>query len=227
MSVILSLETATSVCSVSLHRKGVLCSEVSLFVGQSHSVMLHPMIDQVLTFSQESFASLSAVAISKGPGSYTGLRIGTSTAKGLCYALDLPLLAVNTLEAMARAMQAWQSRPIWLCPMIDARRMEVYCALYDENGQCISPTEARIIDESSFEEYLFRQDILFFGDGAAKCQPHLSHQPRAHFQKDFYPQARAVGQLAEAQWQAGEFMDVAYFEPYYLKDFINQATLKN
>ena len=163
---------------------------------------------------------LDAVAISKGPGSYTGLRIGTSTAKGICYALDLKLIAVNTLEAMAHGLLAMRTNNDLVCPMIDARRMEVYCLVMEADGTIIEPTQAKIIDESSFESLLKSRRITFFGNGASKCSDELSHNENALFVNEIHPNAEHIGSVAANYYEQNQFEDVAYFEPFYLKDFI-------
>lgn len=225
MSLILSLETATTVCGVALHQAGQLLASATLCQSQSHSVQLNQMVEDVLQRSGHHLSHLSGVAVSMGPGSYTGLRIGVATAKGLCYAGDLPLLAVNTLAAMTWGLCRTNPQPLWYCPMLDARRMEVYCAIYDEKLQEIEPTQAKIIDEQAFIEHLADHNILFFGDGAAKCKPLLSNQPRAFFVEDVVPSVEAVGQLAYKRFTQQQFEDVAYFEPFYLKDFISTSWL--
>ncbi len=220
MTLILSIETSTPVCSVALHQSGNLLAQSSLMLRQSHSVMLTSLLKQITEQSGYSLHDLDAIALAKGPGSYTGLRIGTATAKGLCFALEKPLLAVNTLEAMAEALRPFNDQPALLCPMLDARRMEVYCAIYDAALNVLQATEAKIIDEQSFQDLLEKQVILFFGDGAQKCESVLAHQANARFIKPFYPSATSVGRLAFARFQAQKFEDLAYFEPFYLKDFI-------
>lgn len=164
---------------------------------------------------------LAAVAVSMGPGSYTGLRIGVSTAKGLCYALDIPLIAINTLEAMANGFKA--SHPgdsAFFCPMIDARRMEVYTAVYNHQLEEILPVAARIIDAESFAGLLENQEIIFFGDGAMKCSDVLAGNPNARFSPDFLNSAKDFTILAYKKFSEAKFEDVAYFEPFYLKDFL-------
>ncbi|MNR08045.1 tRNA threonylcarbamoyladenosine biosynthesis protein TsaB [compost metagenome] len=166
------------------------------------------------------YEELDAVAVSKGPGSYTGLRIGVSTAKGLCFALDKPLIAIDTLQMMAEGFAAQQPENKGLiCSMIDARRMEVFTAVFDHQLNHISPVEAKIIDEQSFEGLLTDQTITFIGDGAAKCREVLSHE-RASFLESNFNSAAHMSRLALEAFQAGNFEDVAYFEPFYLKDFV-------
>lgn len=220
MALILSLETSTPVCSVALHQEGTCLASMDLYMKQSHSGRLSPMIEQVLKISNFSMQDLQAIALAKGPGSYTGLRIGTSTAKGLAYALNIPLLAINTLEAMAdQALRVSPGYALY-CPMLDARRMEVYCTLIDTEGQVFMPTKAKIIDETSFAEELLSNRILFFGDGAPKCREVLGASPQAFFLEAFPPTAQAVGRLAYPKFLDQAWEDVAYFEPFYLKDFV-------
>jgi tRNA threonylcarbamoyladenosine biosynthesis protein TsaB len=220
LSLIVSIETSTKVCSVALHKNGELLGDATLWVAQSHSVMLTSLIENVVTHAQHTLEELDAIALGKGPGSYTGLRIGTATAKGLCFALDKPLVAVNSLHAMAAALQQTAVDNHWFCPMIDARRMEVYCAIYDQHLQEQQATEAKIIDAQSFEDILSTQKVVFFGDGAAKCKEVLGNNSNALFVDNFHPTARSVGQLAHHAFNQGQTEDIAYFEPFYLKDFV-------
>lgn len=227
MALILSIETSTKSCSVALHQDGNLLATNNLFVSQSHSVMLTSLIQNTVKSSGKELQHLDAIAVAKGPGSYTGLRIGTATAKGLCYALNKPLLAVNTLEAMAHQLTLQTIEGThWFCPMIDARRMEVYCAIFDNSLQSVEETSARIIDETSFQDILLKQKMVFFGDGAPKCKPLLQHFENALFISDFYPNAQAVGTIATVLFQEKKWEDIAYFEPFYLKDFVNNTQLK-
>lgn len=216
MSLILSIETSTKNCSVSLSKNGQLIDVIEeVSHDYSHSEQLVPFIDQILTKSIYSVKDLDAVAVGKGPGSYTGLRIGVSSAKGLCYALNIPLISISTLEAMAHSMRRKYESKL-LCPMIDARRMEVYCALF---GTINTDVEAKIIDEISFLDILAKQEIVFFGDGAEKCKSVLTH-PNAIFESNVYPSASDTIGLAHKNFSNNNFVDVAYFEPYYLKDFV-------
>lgn len=218
MALILSLETATKSCSVALAKDGqLLACQEEVSDKYSHSEQLTLFVEQVLQSQNVAFADLDAIAVSKGPGSYTGLRIGVSTAKGLCYGLNKPLIAISTLEAMADGM-ANEQPGLTYCPMIDARRMEVYCSLF-KNGKQQPEIEAKIIDEASFQSDLAQEEILFFGDGADKCQETITH-PNASFVANVYPSSKNMIRLAEAAYQAKKFEDVAYFEPYYLKDFV-------
>jgi len=224
MALILNIETATRACSVALSSGGlVLCVKESL-EKNAHSSKLTVFIEEVMREAGKSFAELDAVAVSKGPGSYTGLRIGVSTAKGICYGIDRPLIAIGTLEAMAKGLESpgtpAPGTPALFCPMIDARRMEVYNALFDGNLNTIRETSAEIIDENSFRELLQSHIIIFAGDGAEKCKPILGLHPNAKFIDDFFPSAIHMAALAEKKFLDGSFEDVAYFEPFYLKDFI-------
>ena len=221
MGLILNLETATTVCSVALAKDGELLSAEELNGDYTHAENLNLFIIRVLEKAKLSLASIDAVSISKGPGSYTGLRIGVSAAKGLCYSLDKPLIAINTLEHSAYACsQLHGDANALFCPMIDARRMEVYCAIFDKENKLISPTSAVIIDEHSFETILQKQKIFFFGDGAEKCKTILSSYSNAVFVDAFFPSAKNMVSLSEKAFQNKQFEDVAYFEPFYLKDFI-------
>ncbi|MFC5410643.1 tRNA (adenosine(37)-N6)-threonylcarbamoyltransferase complex dimerization subunit type 1 TsaB [Larkinella bovis] len=224
---ILSLDTSTTVCSVALHRDGSVLACYELFTEKSSSGMLTTLIQNAVQHSGYQLSDLDAIAVDKGPGSYTGLRIGVSTAKGLCFALDKPLLAINTLEAMTRQLSGFYPPSYALCPMLDARRMEVYCAIYDAEGRERMPTSAQIIDDQSFAELLMQQPVVFFGNGAAKCRAVLGHQPNAVFPDPLiHPSAKTVGQLAAVAYRENRFEDVAGFEPYYLKDFVGTKPKK-
>jgi tRNA threonylcarbamoyladenosine biosynthesis protein TsaB len=219
MALILSIETSTKICSVALHEQGNLmaCSEVRL--ERSHAKNLIDIIQNVLSYSGHKMDDLQAIAVSKGPGSYTGLRIGVSSAKGFCYALDIPLIAVDTLEAMASGIINMNYTGALLCPMIDARRMEVYCKLMDNDLTNILPTSAIIIDDKSFDKFLQEYKILFFGDGAQKCKEVITHE-NAIFIKEVNPSAVFMGGIAYQKFQKQQFEDVAYLEPLYLKEFM-------
>ncbi len=221
MALILNLETATTVCSVALAKDGQLLSKKELNGNYTHAENLTCFIETVLKETGLSLKDLDAVAISKGPGSYTGLRIGVSTAKGLCYSLNKPLIALNTLEHSAYGCSLLHGKATDLfCPMIDARRMEVYCAVYDKSNKPIKTTAAEIIDEHSFQELLEKNIVYFFGDGAAKCKEVLSKNANAIFLDHLYPSALNMIVAAEQAFQHKQFEDVAYFEPFYLKDFV-------
>lgn len=220
MATILSLECATGFTSVAVHQTGQILAQAATSVPQAASSQLMPLVDQATQSAAISRGQLQAVAVSAGPGSYTGLRIGAATAKGICYALQLPLIGINTLEIL---LQEMLSRPVptpcFFCPMIDARRMEVYCNMYTHDGREVLPVDARIINTDSFRDFLDKHPVYFFGDGAAKCQSIIQHR-HAHFVTGMVPHARAMGALAWRKWQQKEFNDLATFEPTYLKDFI-------
>ena len=214
---ILSIETSTDVCSVAIHLDDQLIASSSSVEPYSHAERLAPMIDTLLKDNKLDKSKLSAVAVSSGPGSYTGLRIGTSTAKGLCYALDIPLITIGTLESMLEGLDKEYDNTL-LCPMIDARRMEVYCLIGKTGGEIITVTHAKIIDESSFLATLEEQKMVFYGNGAEKCKPMISHN-NAIFLSDITPSAINIGKLARAKYTRGDFADLIYFEPEYLKPF--------
>lgn len=216
MAFILNIETATSVCSVALSKDGVTISEEKNTIGQNHAKLLTVLVKKVFNETNLSISDLDAVAISQGPGSYTGLRIGTSVAKGICYAKDIPLIAVNTLQILAN--QAELSSTMLRCPMIDARRMEVYCQLFDAQLQPISEIEAKILNENSFQEILTEKNIAFFGDGAAKFHE-ICSEPKAQFIANKVPLASQMALLSERAFLQQQFVDVAYFTPAYLKKF--------
>lgn len=221
---LLSIDTSTAACSVALHHNGTLLGCYELHTERTSAAMLTTLIGDVVRHTGHELAELDAIAVAKGPGSYTGLRIGVSTAKGLCFALDKPLLAVNTLAAMTEQVRAFYPSDHLLCPMIDARRMEVYCALYDTGGHEVEPTSALIIDGQSFTDRLAQGPVVFFGDGAAKCRAVLGNHPNALFPSQaVVPSARTIGVLATARYEAGQFENVATFEPFYLKEFMTTA----
>jgi len=222
--VILQIETATASCSVALTDQERILFTKEINERNIHAEVITLFIEELIGKAGIKYNDLDAIAVSCGPGSYTGLRIGVSTAKGLCFALDKPLIAVDTLAAMANgAMKRYtgqlQSETL-LCPMIDARRMEVYTAVYRHDNSVIKPVSAEIIDENSFAEILRDNKALFFGDGAEKCRRVLSQSPNALFLEGFTNSASDLAQLAFEKFSAGIFEDVAYFEPFYLKDFI-------
>ncbi len=222
MGLILSIETATTVCSVALHKDGRLVGLQELHLQKSHSGFLAVLIKELVRYTGYELKDLDYIAVSKGPGSYTGLRIGTATAKGLCYALEKPLVSINTLEAMAFGVAAYyEEAEVLLCPMIDARRMEVYCLLADSQIHIVEETAAVVVDEGSFREKLEKTAVLFFGDGSGKCKPLLSHQPNAKFIEGILPTASHVGAAIYQKLKHNDLVveDLAYFEPFYLKDF--------
>ncbi|WP_167617216.1 tRNA (adenosine(37)-N6)-threonylcarbamoyltransferase complex dimerization subunit type 1 TsaB [Maribellus sediminis] len=227
MAVILNIETSTEVCSVTLAKDGKTVFEKESTEGLNHSQLLTVFIEDLFKSNNFSFKDLDAVAVSKGPGSYTGLRIGVSVAKGLCYGLNIPLISVGSIDSMGHhvALHAEEfyslsaNSGLLFCPMIDARRMEVYTALFDTSGDAITPVTAEIIDENSFADQLETNKILFFGNGAEKCRSKISHA-NALFEGPSRTSAWFMQLLAENKYNKREFENVAYFEPFYLKDFV-------
>lgn len=221
MAVILHIETSTSVCSLAVSKDGMVVFNRQNSDGMAHGTQLGVFVQEALEYCNANALSPDAVAVSGGPGSYTGLRIGVSTAKGLCYAKDIPLIAINTLQVLACELlfDFNTDEEALLCPMIDARRMEVYSAIYNRALNAVKPVSADIIDETSYRELLDKHKIIFFGDGAAKCKTALSH-PNASFADGKHPLADYMVALAEKAFNAGQFEDVAYFEPFYLKEFM-------
>ena len=214
---ILNIETATTNCSVSIAKDGeTIVLKEDNDKSYSHAERLHVYIDEALKEAGINSVDLSAIAISKGPGSYTGLRIGVSTAKGLCFALDKPLISVPTLQALAYQVQLENGV---IVSMLDARRMEVYSAIYDSNYNEIRTTEAQILDENAFAENLQNGKVYFIGNGVEKTKTLITN-PNAIFIEDKLPSANEMSALAFKKYQNNDFEDVAYFEPYYLKDFV-------
>ncbi len=213
---------------MALHQSGNVLATFHFFIEKATSQILTVAIEQLMHDSGMQLQELAAVAISRGPGSYTGLRIGTATAKGLCYVLQKPLIAVHTLAAMvADVRRFFVSQGYYFCPMIDARRMEVYCAVYTDKLEEISPVEAKVVDENSFSDLLVTNRVVFFGNGAAKCQKLLAHQPNALFVDQIFPSAYYVGELAWQYWQSATFENVETFEPFYLKEFVGAKQPSN
>jgi tRNA threonylcarbamoyladenosine biosynthesis protein TsaB len=239
MSIILSIETSTKACSAAIHQDGNLLSVSELYNEKSSSGMLTTLIEHVAKTASLTLKEVDAIAVAKGPGSYTGLRIGVSTAKGLCFTLEKPLIAINTLEAMAYQLFAVRHSAvnyklgdsplsILLCPMLDARRMEVYCAVFNADTiEIIEPTQAKIIDETSFADLLENQQMIFFGDGAEKCQTTLGRNPNAVLlNQTIFPSAKSIGALANRAFEQQQFENVADFEPFYLKEFVGTTPKK-
>ncbi|MCG8685949.1 MAG: tRNA (adenosine(37)-N6)-threonylcarbamoyltransferase complex dimerization subunit type 1 TsaB [Desulfobacterales bacterium] len=221
MSKILLIESATEVCSVTLADNGKVIEKIENTIGRTHATHLAVYIDQVLKKRNVSVNNLSAIALSKGPGSYTGLRIGTSLAKGLCFTNNLPLIAIPTLEIMANgfAVSKRLENNAILCPMIDARRMEVYTALFNSKLELQKETTAEILDGDSFKNILSKRKVYFFGDGASKVNEVISHQ-NSIVHSDYIISSEHMISLAFKRLEAKQFEDLAYFEPFYLKDFI-------
>ena len=222
MSYILNIETATKNCSVALAKDGItiLCKEIAE-QGYSHAEKLHVFIEEILKETGVAFQDLKAIAVSQGPGSYTGLRIGVSTAKGLCYALEIPLIAIDTLEVVARQVQVENGVII---PMIDARRMEVYSAVFDSNYKKTREVKAEIITENSFSET--SENIYFVGDCQEKCQTVLMRENFNFLPHIVFPSANQMSALSFEKFAKNQFEDVAYFEPFYLKDFMMTSATK-
>lgn len=221
MPCILHIETSTAVCSVAISEDGQVIFNKENFNGPSHAVSLGVFVDEALSFADSHAVMLDAVAVSCGPGSYTGLRIGVSMAKGVCYGRNLPLIGIPTLEVLSVPVLLYQELPddALICPMIDARRMEVYAAVYDRALKVKRAIAADIVDENSYLEFLDEHPVYFFGDGAAKCREKITH-PNAHFIDDICPLAKLMSPLAEKAFATGDFKNVAYFEPFYLKEFV-------
>ncbi|GGD19322.1 tRNA (adenosine(37)-N6)-threonylcarbamoyltransferase complex dimerization subunit type 1 TsaB [Hyunsoonleella pacifica] len=217
MSIILSLETATTNCSVALSKHGqTIALKEDARNGYSHAEKLHVFINEVLKEANVKRSDIDAVAVSKGPGSYTGLRIGVSAAKGLCFALDKPLISLPTLEVLAQQVSIEEGVII---PMLDARRMEVYSAIFDAKYNQTRDTQAQILDESSFSEFLKQGNVYFIGSGVEKTKEIIEY-PNAVFIENKLPSANEMGALAYDKHKISDTEDVAYFEPYYLKDFV-------
>ena len=221
------IETSTEVCSVAFSENGEFKFKKESQEGLNHSELLTVFIEYLFKENNLSFSEITAVAVSKGPGSYTGLRIGVSVAKGLCYALDVPLIAINSLDVLGKYaaqnvnefINVERQEDILFCPMIDARRMEVYTALYNIQGERIRPVSAEIIDENFLSDHLEINSVLFFGNGARKCE-HLIKHKNAVFNGPDKTSAQFMQKIAHDKYNKKEFESVAYFEPFYLKDFV-------
>lgn len=224
MSYILNIETSTSVCSVALSAGGEVIFEKSSFDGPSHAALLGVFVEEALGVLKAKGEKLDAVAVSSGPGSYTGLRIGVSVAKGLCFGFGIPLIGIPTLEILASTVIKKRPEAIGeiYCAMLDARRMEVYAAIYDAGLNTLRATSADIVDADTYASYLEKNKVCFLGNGAAKCKPAIT-SPNALFIDDIHPLAVNMVPLADKAYAAGQFENVAYFEPFYLKEF--QATV--
>lgn len=218
MALILNLETSTTVCSVALAKDGVLVSKKEIKTEKfSHSENLNLFIIDVMAASEFELKDLEAIAVSKGPGSYTGLRIGVSTAKGLCYGLGIPLLAINSLKALANMVQGFEGL---ICPLFDARRMEVYSAIYNQSLEEIEAVSAIVLETDSYNNYLDESEVLFVGPGAQKTVEFLEENKNLKYDSELEVSAIGMMSLAENKFKLNDFEDLAYFEPFYLKDFI-------
>lgn len=229
MALILVIETATKNCSLALCENGITLESVDYNDGNfSHAEKLHVLIEEILFKSFREFKDLNAIAVSKGPGSYTGLRIGVSACKGLCYGLNIPLIAIETLEILARTYLEENeiAEQDLLIPMIDARRMEVYTAVFDSQFIKIKGTEALILQKNSFDEFIRKSSCHFIGDGAEKSEL-LFKRKNTKFTPTIYPSAKVMAQSVEQAFIEQKFEDTAYFEPYYLKDFVDGKKNKN
>ena len=221
MACILNIETSTDVCSVAVSENGACIFDEEDHSGPNHAVKLGVFVDEALSFTDNHAIPFDAVAVSCGPGSYTGLRIGVSMAKGICYARDLKLIAVPTLELLCVPvlLRELVEEGALLCPMIDARRMEVYAGLYDRALRPVREVRADVVDADTYKEYLDRQPVYFFGNGSAKCMEAINH-PNARLIEGIEPLGKYMYPLAERKFLRGETEDVAYFVPFYLKDFV-------
>jgi tRNA threonylcarbamoyladenosine biosynthesis protein TsaB len=216
MVYIINIETSTKNCSVSLAENGttLICKEIA-DLGYSHAEKLHVFIEEIIKEAAIEFRQINAVCVSKGPGSYTGLRIGVSAAKGICYALNIPLISVDTMLVLAKKVQIDKGLII---PMIDARRMEVYSSIFNSSLEMISPVQAEILDENSYSKY--NEPLYFIGDCQEKCKTILT-KPNFHFLENVtYPSANEMSEMSFEKYLQNQFEDVAYFEPYYLEDSI-------
>lgn len=225
MSCILNIETSTNVCSVALSEDGACIFSQEDHSGPNHGERLGTFVDEALSFADSHAIPVDAVAVSSGPGSYTGLRIGTSMAKGICYGTDIKLIAVPTLELLCVPVLLHHEEieeNALLIPMLDARRMEVYAQVFDRALHEIRPIQADIVDENTYKKYLDERPVYFFGNGAEKCMEIINH-PNAHLIKGIEPLAKNMLPLAEKRMAMEKYEDVAYFVPMYLKDFVAKA----
>ena len=227
MSTILHIETSTDVCSVAVSEDSQVIFHQEDHSGPNHAERLGTMVDEALSFTDNHAIPFDAVAVSCGPGSYTGLRIGVSMAKGICYGRDLKLIAVPTLELLCVPilLREIPEEDALLCPMLDARRMEVYAGIYDRGLRTVREIRADIVDENTYKEYLAKHPVYFFGNGAKKCISTINH-PNAHLIDGIEPLAKWMQPLAEKRYLNEQFEDVAYFVPYYLKDFVAKLPKK-
>ena len=227
MSCILNIDTSTDVCSVAVSDGGACIFTEEDHKGPNHNEQIGRMVDAALSFAESHAIPLDAVAISSGPGSYTGLRIGTSMAKGVCYGRDVKLVAVTTLELLCVPvlLREQVEEGALLCPMIDARRMEVYAQVFDRALHVVRPIGADVVTADTYRAWLDKQPVYFFGNGAAKCMDTIAH-PNARLIEDVKPLAKNMFPLAERRIAQGQWEDVAYFEPLYLKDFVAKAAKK-
>ena len=218
MALILSIDTSTRVCSIAIHQDGEEIGHQVYHLQKSHSSLLPIIVKQLAENVDFQLSNLNAISVSAGPGSYTGLRIGTSAAKGLCFGLGIPLISIDSLDSMFEAVRYSVSEDSLVCPMIDARRMEVFCNLRSIGGELVWESQPLILNENTFEEFSDNQ-IFLVGDGAEKCYDLYQNHRHIKIIPGVYPNAFAVGKLAEAKFQENKFEDLAYFEPDYLKEY--------
>ena len=235
MALILNIETSTTVCSVCISKDGIVQSYRESHDEKTHAKQLTVFIDEIVKEQKLKFKDFDAIAVSMGPGSYTGLRIGVSTAKGLCYAKDIPLIAINTLQSLANGIVSKVKnndlniegfKEAILVPMIDARRMEVYSSFFNSNAKTTREIKAEIIDENSYQDILVKKQMIFFGDGSAKIAGTITHK-NAIFIENINTSSLTMASLSKEAFKKNEFVDVAYFEPFYLKDFVATIPKKN
>jgi len=235
MAVILNIETSTNVCSIALSKDFKILSLKESKEEKSHASLLNVFIEEIFKANNLTASGLDAVAVGKGPGSFTGLRIGVSVSKGICYGSNTPLIGINTLHTMAygmannsiiKSLNLENIRDTWLCPMLDAKRMEVYSAFFDFNNHFKTPVSAEIINSNSFQNILTERQVVFFGNGSHKCKNVITH-PNAFFIDNIHPSAQNMISLAEIAFKNKEFENVAYFQPFYLKDFVTTTPKKN
>lgn len=219
MSILLHIETSTPVCSCALSKEGAILVNKESFQAQSHASLAGVFVDEIMQYVRSENIALDAVVVSSGPGSYTGLRIGVSQAKGLSYGLNVPLIALPTHKIMASMMRDRVEADELLCPMIDARRMEVYAAFFDASLNAVRETTADIVDENTYLDLLSKHRVAFFGNGAEKCKEIIVHD-NARFIADIHPLASGMVSLAEDAFNEKRFVNAAYFEPFYLKEFV-------
>ncbi|MGB5990321.1 MAG: tRNA (adenosine(37)-N6)-threonylcarbamoyltransferase complex dimerization subunit type 1 TsaB [Marinifilaceae bacterium] len=222
MSTIINIETSTEVCSVALCKDNKVIALKENKEGLNHAKLVTIFVDAILEEAEIDIKEIDAIGISKGPGSYTGLRIGVSTAKGLCYGAQIPMIGINTLQAISvEAIKRAENidKDTWFCPMIDARRMEVFCAFFDTNNKQQEDIKAVIVDQDSFKEILTKRKVVFFGNGAEKCKETITHK-NAIFIDNIRNSAANMAALSNEAFKNQSFEDIAYFEPFYLKDFV-------
>ena len=225
MARILLIDTSTAVLSVGLALDGTVVQERVCTEARQQASLTAPLVKEVLDAQGMGVKDCDAICVGSGPGSYTGLRVGVSTAKGLAFGAGKPLIAIGTLDILAQSVLAGPDQPSFIIPMIDARRMEVYTAVYSSAGEKLTPIQALVVEEGSFAEQLSAGPVLFVGDGAIKCREVITH-PNAQF-REAAPLARYMAPLAQRAFDQGRFQDLAYFEPFYLKDFVATVSKKN